>query len=86
MATKNHYIGNAFSILFGDFEASPVIVIDCAPLLLSESNQFIVYTHIIDLSLISSLLTKFGQKPTFWPEYEVHNFSVMVFNDALAYN
>ena len=86
MATKNHYIGNAFSILCGNFEASLVIVIDCAPLLLSESNQFIVYTHIIDLSLISSLLTKIGQNPRFWPEYEVHIFGAMVFNDAMAYN
>ena len=51
----DHYIGSAFSMLCDQVERPLDVAIDSACLLLSESNQFIVYTHNIDLSLISFL-------------------------------
>ncbi len=52
---SDHYIGSAFSMLYDRIERPIAIATDSACLILSENNQFIVYTHNIDLSLISFL-------------------------------
>ncbi len=52
---SDHYIGSAFSMLYDLIERPPAIATDSAYLLLSKNNQFILYTHNIDLSLISFL-------------------------------
>ena len=51
----DHYIGSAFSMLCDHLQRLLDVAMVSACLLLSESNQFIVYTHNIDLSLISFL-------------------------------
>ncbi len=51
----DHYIGSAFSMLYDHLERLLDLAMDSACLLLSKSNQFIVSTHNIDLSLISFL-------------------------------
>lgn len=52
---KTHYTCSTFSMLYDHIERPLAIAIDSACLLLSENNQFIVYTHNIGLSLIRFL-------------------------------
>jgi len=52
---KTHYIGNTFSIQYSLFQLFLEQLADSACFYYSENNQYIVYTHYIELSLIGSL-------------------------------
>ena len=52
---SDHYIGSTFSMLYENIDRPLAVANDSAYLILSENNQFIVYTHNFGLSLISFL-------------------------------